>query len=77
MRDVVMDLVKYRVSKADSFEWRRQMKYFWDKDEEKMEVRMASIIVNYSNEYLGNTSRLVVTPLTVRFTLVFFQMCFV
>ena len=41
-----------------------QLRYYWQ--DEKICVRILSTFVEYANEYLGNTTRLVITPLTDR-----------
>ena len=67
-RDVVAQLAKQGVASPDDFEWASQLRYTWDENEETGEaavkVRMINAAVWYGNEYLGNSSRLVITPLT-------------
>ncbi|XP_073976967.1 dynein heavy chain at 16F isoform X2 [Rhodnius prolixus] len=63
-RDIVSDLVKKRVTKDTSFEWAKQLRYYWDPDLEDCIVHMASAKHTYGYEYLGASDRLVVTPLT-------------
>jgi dynein heavy chain len=69
-RDVVAQLAKQGVASPDDFEWASQLRYTWDEKEETGEpgvmVRMINAAVWYGNEYLGNSSRLVITPLTDR-----------
>ena len=69
-RDVVAQLAKQGVASPDDFEWASQLRYTWDEREETGEaavmVRMINAAVWYGNEYLGNSSRLVITPLTDR-----------
>ena len=69
-RDVVAQLAKQGVASPDDFEWASQLRYTWDENEETGEaavkVRMINAAVWYGNEYLGNSSRLVITPLTDR-----------
>jgi len=63
-RDVVARLADDGVSGAKDFSWIAQMRYYWE--EESVAVRMISTTVPYDYEYLGNTGRLVITPLTER-----------
>lgn len=63
-RDVVADLEKQNISDPSSFPWISQMRYYFE--EQSVMVRMITSTVPYGYEYLGNTSRLVITPLTDR-----------
>nr|XP_039250666.1 dynein heavy chain 3, axonemal-like [Styela clava] len=63
-RDVVSQLDDKGVSDVRDFQWISQMRYYWE--ERMINVRMISTTVTYGYEYLGNTTRLVITPLTER-----------
>ncbi|XP_075140366.1 dynein axonemal heavy chain 6 [Leptodactylus fuscus] len=65
-RDIVSDLVKDQVYSIDSFEWQRQLRYYWDLDFDNCVARMALSQYTYAYEYLGACPRLVITPLTDR-----------
>lgn len=52
------------VSTENDFNWLAQLRYYWE--ESRMLVRITNATVNYCNEYLGNSGRLVITPLTDR-----------
>ncbi|XP_075717900.1 dynein axonemal heavy chain 6 [Rhinoderma darwinii] len=65
-RDIVSDLVKDQVNSIDSFEWQRQLRYYWDLDLDNCVARMALSQYTYAYEYLGACPRLVITPLTDR-----------
>ncbi|EAY19693.1 Dynein heavy chain family protein [Trichomonas vaginalis G3] len=62
--DVVEKLVEVGVDSIDAFEWMSQLRYYWEND--TVLIRMMTYEVEYGYEYLGNTSRLVITPLTDR-----------
>ncbi|XP_071815449.1 dynein axonemal heavy chain 3-like isoform X3 [Apostichopus japonicus] len=63
-RDVVADLEHQQISDPSLFPWISQMRYYFE--EQSVMVRMITSTVPYGYEYLGNTSRLVITPLTDR-----------
>jgi dynein heavy chain, axonemal len=61
-KDVISTLVKNRVNDASAFEWISQLRYYWERDD--MRVKCIQTDFPYGYEYLGNTQRLVITPLT-------------
>uniref|UniRef100_A0A6Q2WX96 Dynein axonemal heavy chain 12 n=1 Tax=Esox lucius TaxID=8010 RepID=A0A6Q2WX96_ESOLU len=63
-RDVVMDLIDKGVSNETDFQWMAQLRYYWAN--ENVRVRIINCDVKYAYEYLGNSPRLVITPLTDR-----------
>ncbi|KAL6443837.1 hypothetical protein ACFW04_001708 [Cataglyphis niger] len=63
-RDVVKLLVDKQVDNPLDFNWIAQLRYYWLDD--CITVSMITTHVIYAFEYLGNTSRLVITPLTDR-----------
>lgn len=65
-RDVVEKLFKEGVKSKDEFLWISQMRYYWEGEalEGDLKVMMVSSKRPYGYEYLGNSFRLVITPLT-------------
>jgi dynein heavy chain, axonemal len=63
-RDVTIELYDGGVTSDADFKWLSQLRYYWERDD--LYVRMINSTCDYGYEYLGNTPRLVVTPLTDR-----------
>ncbi|KAK9514800.1 hypothetical protein VZT92_025488 [Zoarces viviparus] len=63
-RDVVAELIEKGVSNETDFQWLAQLRYYWTND--NVRVRIINCDVKYAYEYLGNSPRLVITPLTDR-----------
>jgi dynein heavy chain, axonemal len=69
---VVDTLIDNNVSEIDEFDWSSQLRYYWvpaDGKRQKvdlLDVRMVTANIPYGFEYLGNSLRLVITPLTDR-----------
>ena len=63
-RDVIEDMVKKGVDNDLDFQWLAQLRYYWE--EENCYARITNATVKYAYEYLGNSGRLVITPLTDR-----------
>ncbi|KAA6362277.1 MAG: putative Dynein heavy chain 1, partial [Streblomastix strix] len=61
-RDVTTRLVQNKVQAVGDFDWISQFRYTWE--DEDVHVKMMQTDFMYQYEYLGNTSRLVITPLT-------------
>ncbi|KAJ1517722.1 Dynein heavy chain 7, axonemal [Coelomomyces lativittatus] len=63
-RDVIAQLESEGTSSIYDFEWLSQLRYYWTDTE--VEVKMMNATLKYGYEYLGNSARLVITPLTDR-----------
>lgn len=63
-KDVIHELVGKNVTAVTDFQWLAQLRYYWE--EERVYVKIINAVVNYAYEYLGNSDRLVITPLTDR-----------
>ncbi len=72
-KEVLEDIVEMtevkgegRVTNANDFMWQRQLRCYWDVEEDDCIVQVANVKFSYCNEYLGCVGRLCVTPLTDR-----------
>ena len=65
-RDVVTKLITNRVDSSQAFSWLSQLRHRWDDNERDCFANICDAQFRYSHEYLGNTARLVITPLTDR-----------
>ena len=65
-RDVVAKLIAQKVENAQAFTWLSQLRHRWDETQKHCFANICDAQFKYSYEYLGNTPRLVITPLTDR-----------
>jgi dynein heavy chain len=61
-KDVVAKLVEGEIDDVNAFEWISQLRYYWENDD--CYVKCVQTNFPYGYEYLGNSLRLVITPLT-------------
>ena len=65
-RDIIDKLIKAGCSDQYAFEWLSQLRFYWEKDIDDCVVKQTNTQFQYGYEYLGNSGRLVITPLTDR-----------
>ena len=65
-RDVVAALRDEQVSTLHNFTWQQQLRFYWSTEEDDCIVRQSNAQFLYGYEYMGITTRLVITPLTDR-----------
>jgi len=64
-KDVIQkDLIDNNVCDPSEFNWLAQLRYYWEDNNVLVKIINAELSYNY--EYLGNSARLVITPLTDR-----------
>lgn len=63
--DIVTELINQRCNSLTDFDWLSQLRYYVG-SEKSVSVEMVMTKLDYGFEYLGNTPRLVITPLTDR-----------
>nr|XP_056713421.1 dynein axonemal heavy chain 11 [Euleptes europaea] len=65
-RDVVAKLVAQKITSSQAFAWLSQLRHRWDGAQNHCFANICDAEFQYCYEYLGNTPRLVITPLTDR-----------
>ncbi|XP_065217396.1 dynein beta chain, ciliary [Planococcus citri] len=65
-RDVVARLIQSKIESSSAFQWQSQLRHRWDEREKDCFANICDAQFRYTHEYLGNTPRLVITPLTDR-----------
>lgn len=65
-RDVVNKFIHSKLETVSAFQWQSQLRHRWDDTEGDCFANICDAQFSYSHEYLGNTPRLVITPLTDR-----------
>eukprot|EP01022_Parablepharisma_sp_SALTPOND_P017583 TRINITY_DN2831_c0_g1_i1.p1 TRINITY_DN2831_c0_g1~~TRINITY_DN2831_c0_g1_i1.p1 ORF type:complete len:4437 (+),score=698.95 TRINITY_DN2831_c0_g1_i1:410-13720(+) len=65
-RDIVDRFVRDSILDIREFEWESQLRFYWDKAKDGIEIRQCSGSFAYGYEYQGLKDRLVITPLTDR-----------
>ena len=65
-RDVIAKLISQKVDSSQAFLWLSQLRHGWNDNSGHCFVNICDAVFKYSYEYLGNTPRLVITPLTDR-----------
>ena len=64
-KDTIDNMARDKVSSATAFDWIKQLRFYFESDN-LCHIRQVDAHFIYGGEYLGNTGRLVVTPLTDR-----------
>ncbi|KAL1791277.1 dynein heavy chain 11, axonemal [Sigmodon hispidus] len=65
-RDVVAKLISQKVVSPHAFAWLSQLRHQWEDAQKHCSVNICDAHFQYFYEYLGNSPRLVITPLTDR-----------
>lgn len=75
-RDVISKLIATKVDNSQAFAWLSQLRHRWDDNIRDCFANICDAQFRYQHEYLGNTARLVITPLTDRFVNLFINLVF-
>ena len=62
-RDIVQKLFEQKVQTCLDFSWQQQLRYYLEEGDNVI-LRQVNASLKYGYEYLGPTTRLVITPLT-------------
>jgi dynein heavy chain len=65
-RDVIQKLVDDKVEGMEAFLWQQQLRFYWLGASLDADIRICDYKTKYFYEWIGNTGRLVITPLTDR-----------
>ena len=71
-KDQIDVFVQENVDRVSSFSWQQQLRYYWVEEldgphtDGGIVIKHANATLRYMYEYMGCTSRLVITPLTVK-----------
>jgi dynein heavy chain len=65
-RDVIEKFVTNKTEGPAAFAWQQQLKFYWEQSTLDVNVRICDFSCKYFYEWVGNTGRLVITPLTDR-----------
>jgi len=64
-RDIIEELEAKKVSTIGTFDWVKQLRYYYEEEAPyASQIKQVQACLNYGGEYMGATSRLVITPLT-------------
>lgn len=64
-QNILNRMIEVNVKSLDDFEWLGQMRYYFH-DNKDISVEMVKSKLFYGFEYVGNKSKLIVTPMTDR-----------
>eukprot|EP01064_Diplonema_japonicum_P003207 TRINITY_DN1209_c2_g1_i1.p1 TRINITY_DN1209_c2_g1~~TRINITY_DN1209_c2_g1_i1.p1 ORF type:complete len:4214 (+),score=1112.95 TRINITY_DN1209_c2_g1_i1:49-12642(+) len=65
-KDTAKTLFAIKTSSTTDFDWIKQLRYYYDTSDSRCKIKQVDALFVYGGEYLGNTMRLVITPLTDR-----------
>ncbi|XP_061632559.1 dynein axonemal heavy chain 11 isoform X3 [Phyllopteryx taeniolatus] len=65
-RDVVANLIAQKITTSQAFQWLSHLRHCWNEQQRHCFINICDAQFPYLYEYLGNTPRLVITPLTDR-----------
>ena len=64
-RDVVDRLIAQKTEGPNAFAWQQQLRFEWEQPNLDVNVKICDFSCKYFYEWVGNTGRLVITPLRI------------
>ena len=65
-RDVIQSLIDNKAEGPMSFAWQQQLRFYWMSETKDVQILITDYKGMYAYEWVGNSGRLVITPLTDR-----------
>ena len=63
LRNITEELIKQDDLSVESFLWNKQLRFYISDEKDQIYIEQTHSKISLSYEYLGNTTRLVMTPL--------------
>ena len=63
-RDIAQELIDNGCENGEDYEWTKRLRYYFE--DGRLLIRQHDADIEYGNEYIGATTRLIITPLTER-----------
>lgn len=71
--DIVDSFVRHGITDVHDFKWESQLRFYWVRSLDMLQVRQCTGQFDYGYEYMGMNGRIVITPLTDRIYLTLTQ----
>ena len=65
-RDTVQRIIDAKAEGPTDFIWQQQLRFYWSGETRAVDIRITDFKSKYSHEWVGNSGRLAITPLTDR-----------
>ena len=53
-RDVLKTMIKQNICDINNFDWKKQLRYYWETEEDNIFLKQTNTRFQYGYEYLGN-----------------------